>query len=95
MDIGLVLGVEYVVEVFVFPSKWYRKHYNFNQELIEKDSFLICMHNIEHRDYVIKEMFSQIIRSTSYLEAGPAKVPENGKLTWYKATVFIRISKYE
>lgn len=48
--------------------------------MIEKEPFRIRMHNIEHMDNVIKEMYSDI-RSISYLEAGPARVPDHGKLT--------------
>ena len=62
--------------------------------MIEKEAFRIRMDNIEQMDYVINQIYSDI-RYISDLEAGPARVDENGgKFTWYKATIFIRITEY-
>ena len=77
MDTGIVPGVEYVFEIFVFPSEWYRVNYGFSEEIIEKKAFRIRMDNIEQMDYVINQIYSDI-RYISDLEAGPARVDENG-----------------
>ena len=93
MDIGLMIGVEYVVQIFIIPSEWYKINYNTNERDIKKDEYRILAHNLEHMDYIIKHWYSDI-RKISDLEVAPCKVPENGKLTWYKAPVFIMIHPF-
>lgn len=95
IDVGLLPDTEYVIEVFVLPSEWYREKYNFKDELIEKTNFRVDVLDLEYRYHFIKELYKYIMQSTSLLDAGRAIVPINGKRTWCEATIFIRIHKWQ